>query len=166
MSDQTYNTIKQDVRKAESKAAQSHGGDPPKDSNVSAMKVSAKYIMQHRRKSNKRATVCYRPKHRQEQGSRRAQVQPAAAGTAASRKRLCDRQPRNRGRWLRSPRGAILWPECDECREGPGDRRKQRSRGWGRTAQEYRAYGRRWAPGGGEFGGSPEGCFGTVISIS
>ncbi|RMJ28854.1 hypothetical protein PHISP_00305 [Aspergillus sp. HF37] len=38
MSDQTYNTIKQDLRKAESKAAQSHGGNPPGGSNVSAMK--------------------------------------------------------------------------------------------------------------------------------
>jgi hypothetical protein len=40
MSDATYHTTGQDIRKAESKLAQSHGGKPPADSDVSQMKVS------------------------------------------------------------------------------------------------------------------------------
>ncbi|KAJ5301307.1 hypothetical protein PENANT_c023G03849 [Penicillium antarcticum] len=38
MSDATYHTTGQDIRKAESKVAQSHGGKPPADSDVSQMK--------------------------------------------------------------------------------------------------------------------------------
>lgn len=40
MSDSTFHTTAQDVRKAESKLAQSHGGKPPANSDVSQMKVS------------------------------------------------------------------------------------------------------------------------------
>ena len=35
-----FDTTAQDIRKAESKVSQAHGGNPPKDSDVSAMKVS------------------------------------------------------------------------------------------------------------------------------
>ncbi|CAG7916546.1 unnamed protein product [Penicillium olsonii] len=38
MSDSTFHTTAQDVRKAESKVAQSHGGNPPANSDVSQMK--------------------------------------------------------------------------------------------------------------------------------
>ncbi|OQE34624.1 hypothetical protein PENCOP_c016G06296 [Penicillium coprophilum] len=38
MSDSTFHTTAQDIRKAESKVAQSHGGKPPADSDVSQMK--------------------------------------------------------------------------------------------------------------------------------
>ena len=40
MSDSTFHTTTQDTRKAESKVAQSHHGNPPADSDVSKMKVS------------------------------------------------------------------------------------------------------------------------------
>lgn len=40
MSDSTFHTTTQDLRKAESKVAQSHGGNLPSDSNVAQMKVS------------------------------------------------------------------------------------------------------------------------------
>lgn len=35
----TFDTTGQDIRKAESKVSQAHGGNPPKESDVSAMKV-------------------------------------------------------------------------------------------------------------------------------
>ncbi|KAL5365283.1 hypothetical protein BJX96DRAFT_9060 [Aspergillus floccosus] len=38
MSDSTFHTTTQDIRKAESKVSNLHGGNPPKDSDVSAMK--------------------------------------------------------------------------------------------------------------------------------
>ncbi|KAJ5793734.1 hypothetical protein N7457_000333 [Penicillium paradoxum] len=38
MSDSTFHTTIQDLRRAESKVSQSHGGNPPADSNVSRMK--------------------------------------------------------------------------------------------------------------------------------
>ncbi|KAJ5578340.1 uncharacterized protein N7459_007304 [Penicillium hispanicum] len=38
MSEQTFHTTRQDLRKAESKLAQQHGGNPPSDSDVSQMK--------------------------------------------------------------------------------------------------------------------------------
>ncbi|KAL4895841.1 hypothetical protein BDV59DRAFT_173243 [Aspergillus ambiguus] len=38
MSDSTFHTTTQDIRKAESKASNARGGNPPKDSDVSAMK--------------------------------------------------------------------------------------------------------------------------------
>jgi hypothetical protein len=40
MSDATFHTTKQDIRKDESKIAQSHGGKTPANSDVSQMKVS------------------------------------------------------------------------------------------------------------------------------
>jgi hypothetical protein len=40
MADQTFHTTTQDIRKPESKVSQAHGGNIPKDSDVSAMKVS------------------------------------------------------------------------------------------------------------------------------
>ena len=40
MSDATFHTTIQDLRRAESKLSQLHGGNPPADSNVSRMKVS------------------------------------------------------------------------------------------------------------------------------
>ena len=39
MSDATYHTTRQDLRKAETKATQSHGGTNPSNSDVSQMKV-------------------------------------------------------------------------------------------------------------------------------
>lgn len=39
MSDATYHTTRQDLRKAESKVSQAHGGANPSDSEVSQMKV-------------------------------------------------------------------------------------------------------------------------------
>ncbi|KAJ5561693.1 hypothetical protein N7535_003844 [Penicillium sp. DV-2018c] len=38
MSESTFHTTTQDIRKAESKVAQSHGGNPPANSDVSKMK--------------------------------------------------------------------------------------------------------------------------------
>ncbi|CAI7623422.1 unnamed protein product [Penicillium bialowiezense] len=38
MSDSTFHTTAQDLRKAESKLAQSHGGNPPANSDISQMK--------------------------------------------------------------------------------------------------------------------------------
>ncbi|KAB8073186.1 hypothetical protein BDV29DRAFT_176023 [Aspergillus leporis] len=38
MADQTFHTTTQDIRKPESKVSQAHGGNIPKDSDVSAMK--------------------------------------------------------------------------------------------------------------------------------
>ncbi|KAB8237369.1 hypothetical protein ETB97_001590 [Aspergillus alliaceus] len=38
MSEQTFHTTTQDIRKPESKISQAHQGNPPKDSDVSAMK--------------------------------------------------------------------------------------------------------------------------------
>lgn len=40
MSDQTFHTTTQDIRKPESKVSQAHQGNVPKNSDVSAMKVS------------------------------------------------------------------------------------------------------------------------------
>lgn len=39
MSENTYNVTSEDVRKMESKESKYHGGDVPKDSDASAMKV-------------------------------------------------------------------------------------------------------------------------------
>lgn len=39
MSDQTYHMTRQDLRKTESRIAAQHGGNPPADCDVSAMKV-------------------------------------------------------------------------------------------------------------------------------
>jgi hypothetical protein len=39
MSDQTYHTTRQDLRKEESRVSQQHGGKIPADSDVSNMKV-------------------------------------------------------------------------------------------------------------------------------
>lgn len=41
MSEQTYHTTRQDLRKAESRAAHQHGGENPADSDVSNLKVSS-----------------------------------------------------------------------------------------------------------------------------
>lgn len=43
MSDSTFHTTTQDIRKAESKLAQSHDGKPPANSDVSQTKVSYLY---------------------------------------------------------------------------------------------------------------------------
>jgi hypothetical protein len=40
MSDSTFHTTAQDIRKAESKVSQTHGGNPPANSDVSKMKVN------------------------------------------------------------------------------------------------------------------------------
>lgn len=40
MSDATYHTTRQDLRKEETRTAQQHGGKIPADSDVSQMKVS------------------------------------------------------------------------------------------------------------------------------
>jgi hypothetical protein len=44
MSEQTFHTTRQDLRKAESRIAQQHGGNTPSDSNLSQMKVSPSHI--------------------------------------------------------------------------------------------------------------------------
>jgi len=46
MSDSTFRTTRQDLRKAESKLAQSHGGKTPANSDVSLKKVSFVYFLQ------------------------------------------------------------------------------------------------------------------------
>ncbi|RJE19824.1 hypothetical protein PHISCL_07836 [Aspergillus sclerotialis] len=45
MADQAFDTVKQDLRKAESKASQAHGGQPPKDSDVSKMSRTLQSIV-------------------------------------------------------------------------------------------------------------------------
>lgn len=41
MTDATFHTTRQDLRKAEARLAEQHGGNPPADSDVSKMKVSS-----------------------------------------------------------------------------------------------------------------------------
>ena len=47
MSDQTFHTTTQDIRKPESKISQAHQGNTPKNSDVSAMKVSWEFRGDH-----------------------------------------------------------------------------------------------------------------------
>lgn len=39
MTDATFHTTRQDLRKAEAKLSETHGGNPPADSDISQMKV-------------------------------------------------------------------------------------------------------------------------------
>lgn len=48
MSDATFHTTREDLRKGESKVAQSHGGKVPADSDVSLMKVRNTSILSFR----------------------------------------------------------------------------------------------------------------------
>jgi len=71
MSDATYHTTRQDLRKEETRTAQQHGGKIPADSDVSQMKVSF-YFNDNRIDptiySQALLPVYHRPEHRQVQG--------------------------------------------------------------------------------------------------
>lgn len=108
MSSNTFHTTAEDIRKAESKASNAHGGNVPKDSDVSAMKVNFLGPTIPSRPQLTLAIVCHREQPEQAGRYRPDQGQPSSSRPASQAQRLELRRPANSQRWFRSHGGPRL----------------------------------------------------------